>query len=220
MLNPVHIINNTDSASIRIGLKLLPAQHKYAMLTDKEKLLLLTLAKTIPNKSAIVEIGTYLGGSASILAHANPNNKIFCFDTFDKQLENRILDPVWISETIGLGSIRTLDSVQEILKEFKNIRLTKVPTKHTVMVNWRAPIDLYFEDGNHTDPVLTKNIIHWSSNLKIGGFMVLHDFRPYLEVGFGKHPDVDRAVNTLIRNDKWKFCGVVDSTAVFQKLEI
>jgi hypothetical protein len=48
--------------------------------------------------------------------------------------------------------------------------------------------------------------------------MVLHDYRPNYEIGQGRHPDVDRIVEEFKNNDKWAFCGLVDSIALFQKL--
>jgi hypothetical protein len=221
MLNPVELIQQLDPMLEPLLLRALPPDHERAALSTKEKFLLLLLSSLLTNRSIIVEVGTYMGGSASILAKPNPTNRVFCFDVFDDEKAHKSHSE-WTDKYLGPGVIRSRYNVRQLLRAFENITLTQVkdrdtPVSSTVSV-WRMPVDLYFEDGNHKDPVFTNNVNYWVSHLKVNGYMVLHDYRPDYEIGKGRHPDVDRVVEEFKNNDKWQFHGVVDSTALFQKL--
>ena len=41
---------------------------------------------------------------------------------------------------------------------------------------WTQPIDLYFEDAVHVDPILARNLEFWSSHLKASGILCGHDY--------------------------------------------
>ena len=57
--------------------------HEFSLMTLVEKFLLEKISKQLPANSIVVEIGTYLGGSASILACANPNISVHSYDLYD-----------------------------------------------------------------------------------------------------------------------------------------
>ena len=198
-------------------LRAMPPDHERAALTTKEKFLLLLLSSLLENNSVIVEVGTYMGGSASILAKPNPTNRVFCFDVFDDEKAHKAHSE-WTDKYLGTGVVRSIANVRQLLRAFKNITLTQIKDRDSSVSNWSIPVDLYFEDGNHKDPTFTNNVKFWSSHLKVNGYMVLHDYRPNYEIGQGRHPDVDRIVEEFKNNDKWAFCGLVDSIALFCKL--
>ncbi len=217
MTNPIQLVKMLPPGLEPLLLRSMPPDHERAALSTKEKFLLMILSSLLDNNSIIIEVGTYLGGSASILAKVNSSNRVFCFDVFDDEKAHSSHSE-WTDKYLGSGVVRSIDNVRYLLRGFKNITLTQVKDRGTTISNWRIPIDLYFEDGNHKDPAFTNNVNYWSSHLKVNGFMALHDYRPDYEIGKGRHPDVDRVVEELKNNTKWKFCGVIDSIALFQKL--
>lgn len=70
--------------------------HSMALMSTIEKKYLHELSKTIPSGGLVLEVGTFMGGSASIIAHANPNITVhsidFYLDSHDRQkpLEDNI----------------------------------------------------------------------------------------------------------------------------------
>ena len=200
-------------------IKRLAKKHVFSSnVTYKEKILLLLLAEKLSNDSVVVEVGTYLCASASIIAEANKKCKLFCFDTFDDlpTVHNHIQ---LIAKSLGEGKSRTLENVKEFVKEYENINLIKVDGRNSVVTDWNTMIDVYFEDGNHWEPTLSKNIEYWTQWVKPNGYMILHDYRPHLKEGiWGKFPDVEKVVANLQQDIRWTFIDFVDSMAIFQKV--
>jgi hypothetical protein len=178
----------------------------------------LLLANKLTNDSIVVEVGTYLCGSAVIIAEANKNCKLFCFDTFD-DLPAVSNQAQLIKNSLGEGKSRTLENVKEFIKEYENINLIKVDGRDSTVNDWNKMIDVYFEDGNHWEPTLSKNIEYWTQWVKTNGYMILHDYRPQLKEGtWGRFPDVEKIVAKLQQDKQWKFIDFVDSMAIFQKV--
>ena len=76
-------VHNLTTHSLITCLKRMSTKHIFTInVTYKEKILLLLLAEKLNTDAVVVEVGTFLCGSASIIAHANTNCKLFCIDTF------------------------------------------------------------------------------------------------------------------------------------------
>jgi Methyltransferase domain len=56
--------------------------------------------------------------------------------------------------------------------------------------DWTDPIDLYYEDAVHVDPILAQNLAFWTGRLKLGGIICGDDYRP-------RFPDVRRGAGAL-----------------------
>ena len=192
--------------------------HKFALMMDSEKKYLHQLAALIPNGGIVLEVGTFLGASSSIMAHANPNITIH---TIDMYWDDHDRDRPWVQDMLNsaLGKFqpRTLESVSKIVSEYKNIKLYKgFSPKH--FMDWNIEIDLYFEDGFHTNPRLENNINFWSKFIKKRGYLVLHDHRPNLPIG---HPsrfvDTETCAVSLL-NEGYKKIDQIDGMLILQKL--
>ena len=194
----------------------LPSIHKFALLRLEEKLLLRYLSKNLLPNSIIVEVGCYIGASTAIMADANSQVHVHSFDPFDKLS----YDPnhrQFLDECLGQGKERTYENVRECLNR-SNVTLHKGYSPQDFQM-WDQPIDMYFEDGLHQDPTFSANISFWTSKLKVGGILAIHDHRPWLSTTNRLYwPDVLTKAEELKANTNWEFLGQVHSTIVFKKL--
>ena len=209
-----------DVKNISILYSELAEYHKYSAISTKEKLLLMLICKNLNNDSVVVEVGSYLGGSASIMAHANSNCNIYCFDDFNPTYKIFVNHTIFIKEMFGENQIRTKENLENFYQKYKNINFVKVKDKNSVGGDLDLPIDFYFEDGNHKDSVCSSNIEFWSKKLKKYGIMVIHDYKPNVLKGPQNYislSDVPNAVEKLKTNHLFDFIDVIDSSAIFQK---
>jgi hypothetical protein len=44
---------------------------------------------------------------------------------------------------------------------------------------WTEPVDFFFEDATHSNPVLRDNFDFWVPRVKQGGLIAGHDYNPY-----------------------------------------
>jgi hypothetical protein len=202
-------------------LKELPYQSSYAILHDVERCFLHLLSKSLPKESIYAEVGSWLGGSACIVANANPNISINCYDPFYDATPTKFQQGYY-DNIIGTSQPRTLIAVQEIVRPFPNINLYPVISPDGIET---TDIDVYFEDGDHCNPGLEKNLNFWMPKVKEGGLMIIHDYRPWAR---GSNiidrdgtnifwNDVYNHVEELRKNTDWKFLGFVYSMAVFKR---
>lgn len=192
--------------------------HRYSLLTDLDKLTLHSVVKTLPENSIILEVGTFVGGSASIMAHANSKVEIHSFDLFDNRFYDKKQKNIF--QNFLNSDLRKVELVKNVLeKDFNNIFLYKKCSPFNCEF-WNKPIDLYFEDGEHTNPVLSYNINFWKKWIKLNGILILHDYRPNLnDTDIRKYIDVIDTVNTLTKNHEFKFIIHIGDMAILQKIK-
>lgn len=185
------------------------------IMTEKEKQFLGKFISKIPEKSIVIEVGTFLGGSAAIMSRANPEILIHSFDNYNDRHDRhkRNIDDL-LHNVLGRNP-RTIEAVSNILKNFKNIKLYKGTSPYD-FYDWKDPIDVYFEDGFHKNPVLKDNVTFWKQFVKPNGYIIFHDHRPFLEKG---HPSRFEDVIQLVEELSTSFYKVnsVDSLIVLQK---
>lgn len=192
-----------------------------ALFEEVEKTELTRIVQTLEGNSIIVEVGSFMGGSAAIMSTAAPDTQIHCFDPFENDL-SRLYDSKiqrnqyrLFFELLGRKDIRSLENVAEILKDYNNIYLYKKNSPHDIA--WDTPIDLYLEDGIHTDPILTLNLNFWSSRVKKLGYVVLHDHRPWLALNNPyRYRDIDVAYYRFL-SQGYTLVSKVRSLTVLQK---
>jgi hypothetical protein len=175
--------------------EILSPHHVFCIMNIKEKNFLSSLVNTLCDNAVVVEIGTYLGGSASIMAYSNPRINIHSFDNYD-QREFGLRHSSMMQLALD-GNARTLYNVSNVLKLYPNIHLYEKNSPDNI--SWDAEIDLYLEDGNHWNPRLLSNLQFWSKKIKINGYAVLHDYRPWLPEGHNERaPDVESGIDFLL----------------------
>jgi predicted O-methyltransferase YrrM len=189
---------------------------KFALLSEKEKFLLFNFTTKLKAKSVVLEVGTFLGGSAVIMASANPKITIHTVDNYyDGHDRNKPKVADMLREALG-DAPRSLESVQTLVGNYKNIVLHKGKSPIDFQ-DWNSPIDVYFEDGWHSNPIFTQNIEFWTKFLKKDGYLILHDYRPFLP---DDHPskmfDVIKWVDQV--SSDYQVVDQVDSLIIFKKL--
>ena len=148
--------------------------HKYfSMMTKGEQGLLVRTVQSLAPGSHIVEVGSWLMGSARILAQANPKAHLLCVDPFSGPVTER--DSLeFLADYPEFKGERTPELARAIVKDLDNITLLDRVSPHDLGSHPEA-FDLYFEDGNHRDPLLKANLDYWLARLKPNGLLALHD---------------------------------------------
>jgi predicted O-methyltransferase YrrM len=177
---------------------MLPKEHEFSLTTLEEKNALYNAIAQLTNP-IIVEVGTYLGGSAAIMATSNPTAKIYTYDLYDGRDNDPLFKEELLEKSLGLGVPRNLETVSNLLSEYTNIFLHRSRFLNTESFNWNGdPIDVYFDDGDHYAPGLNRNLEYWLPKLKKGGLMIFHDHRPHLPLSNPlRWPAVEEAVHRL-----------------------
>jgi glycosyltransferase involved in cell wall biosynthesis/predicted O-methyltransferase YrrM len=134
-------------------------------LTERERLLLLHLAKSLPAEATIVEIGSYLGASASFLAEGirEKGNKVYAVDT-------------WTNLAMSEGQ---RDTYAEFLHNTEPLQEWIVPLRGLsteVSQQFDQQIDLLFVDGDHAYEEVRADLEAWLPKVKNGGIVVFHDY--------------------------------------------
>jgi len=190
---------------------------KLALMTKHEREELTRIAKMLPAAATIVEIGTFMGGSAAVFAAAKPDARVHSFDLFDDDCDTyrgnfqyELFDRI-----LGPDSNRTLANVSKILQDFSNITLYKAHSPDNI--GWTIPVDLYFEDSLHCNPTLDRNLNFWTSHVKCGGYVVLHDYRPWLQKNNPyRYPDVEAAFERF-KSENYTVMSITVSLVVLRK---
>jgi len=95
---------NCETALLR---KVSP-NHTAALMHYTEKFALHFIASHLPKKTTVVEIGSFLGGSAAIMSFANPDITIVGIDSFDQKQHTLVEEQQSMIERVyGKGKIRS-----------------------------------------------------------------------------------------------------------------
>jgi predicted O-methyltransferase YrrM len=117
------------------------------------------LVKNLKNPTCI-EIGTYLGGSAILMAGAGGN--IITVDNYSSKTFNNITNPI--------------SNIKHTLKKyglFSKVQFIYGNSK--TYDNSKMYCDLLLIDGNHTYESVKLDYEHWKNTVKNGGHILFHD---------------------------------------------
>lgn len=155
-------------------------------LQEEEMQAIEALATLVPAEGTIVEVGSLLGKSSWIWAKsAPPNVKVCCIDPWELAGKG--------------GNFAVLAGAHNQSFSMKQFTTNVSDCPNIVAMqgfsprdfsNWSEPVDLYFEDSVHTDPIFTENLNFWASRLKPEGILCGHDYHD-------KFPDVKRGAERL-----------------------
>jgi predicted O-methyltransferase YrrM len=121
-------------------------------------------------KGQILEIGTYAGRSAKVLALSSPTSNVITID----------------SKKMG-------DMEDVINKSIVSLNITFIETdSNDFGKEWEIPIDLLFIDGGHTLKQVRNDIESFVHHVKKGGYVLFHDY-VVNELGYGVKKAVDTA---------------------------
>ena len=151
-----------------------------------------------PGVSRAVEVGTWMGSSALVLAEHF--ERTYCVDHWLGNPNDR------------LGEIAQQHEQEELIEAFcrnmgSNLMDSVIPlvgTSDFWASVWPWPVALVFIDANHDYSRVKNDILNWRRNLLPGSVLAGHDFQSF--------PGVTRAVNELIPSKELMVVGNVWST--------
>lgn len=131
------------------------------------------LAAQVPRDQAIVELGSYRGGSASALALGARNGggaHVTCIDPWPQPRANEP-DPGHAERQRGaLEAFRSTMSAQ-------GWPVTALRAhSHNIAPRWVQPVGLLFIDGDHSYDAVAADFRSWLSLLAPGAWLVFHDY--------------------------------------------
>lgn len=142
-----------------------------------------TIAANLKDGSTIVEVGSLFGRSSWVWAQNCPEDSVvYCIDPWEG---NEGIKPM--EERFGIKYSK--QQFLEFTSDCKNIRAIKGYSPK-VAKDWANPVNVYYEDAVHSNPVLHKNLAFWSSFVPPSGIICGDDYRP-------RFPDVVNEVNEL-----------------------
>lgn len=137
------------------------------------------IAFNLPSDSVLVEIGTYFGRSAALLAGARKlvgNGRLHCIDPFDCSGDEFSV-PYYLDALRGsnFSSLR-----QAFESNIERLGLSTWIDVHqgtavTEAIGWETPIDLLLLDGDQSPAGARSAYNAWVDKLKVGGVIILRN---------------------------------------------
>jgi hypothetical protein len=153
-------------------------------LRELEKRAIGLLARLVPPRGNIVEVGSLLGLSAWLWSrNADPTVSIYCVDPWEKAGRGF---QKWADQ---FGQQFGIDQFRRNVADCRNVVAVQGFSPDDFQ-KWARPVSLYFEDAVHADPVLSRNLAFWGSHLTPQGILCGHDY-------IYASPDVIAAVDRL-----------------------
>lgn len=143
-----------------------------------EAIELARVAQHLPGAAVIVEIGSFLGSSAVLLAGARRvagSGIVHCVDPFDGSGDSHSM-PVYSEVTASLS--RPLRSQFEANLRIADVREQVVVhegTAEAIGSTWTLPIDMLFLDGDQSPAGARSAYDTWEPFLKVGGVIAAHN---------------------------------------------
>ena len=149
----------------------------------------------------IAEVGVYKGGTAKLIAEVKDSKNLYLCDTFEGLPETKDNDQFvqkgWLHDT-------SVESVQEYLKEYKNINFLKGIFPHTSKPISNKQFSFVHLDTNLYQSTLDSLEFFWPRMVS-GGRIVSHDYNTT------SMPGVKKAFVEFFINEKEKLIEVADS---------
>jgi predicted O-methyltransferase YrrM len=153
-------------------------------LSSTEMDAIIELAHRVPVNGIIVEVGSLYGLSSWLWAqNAQPSVRVVCLDPWEhRPWMDKVRDKFGapnLSRDVFLQNVADCPNIEAIQGYSPDCA-----------VDWSTAIDLFFEDADHRNPILHRNISFWSRWVRPGGIAAGHDFS-------ASHPDVVSEVEAL-----------------------
>jgi Methyltransferase domain len=159
-------------------------------LFEEEMQAIESLAALVPEDGVVVEIGALLGRSSWIWG-----------TSVDPSVMVHSIDPWELAGPGGFSNFAQNNQQVYTVQQFKeNLTGCANVVPHPGyspqdFQSWTTPIDLYFEDAVHTNPILASNLDFWSKRVKHAGILCGHDYTP-------RFPDVVAGAASLANRFK------------------
>jgi len=133
------------------------------------------VASLVPSNGHIVEVGSLLGLSSWIWAKsAHPSVTVHCIDPWELSGGGGNFNKLAAENSQSFTEQQFLANV----KDCPNVRAHRGYSPDD-FADWDQPIDLYFEDAVHTNPILWKNLEFWNGRLTPNGILCGHDYNEW-----------------------------------------
>lgn len=135
------------------------------LLSEIDMAAIVGLAKEVVPGGTIVDVGSLVGRTTTLWCLYSQAGRIVCIDPWEDHPWNESLRP-------NGGSIR-----DNFLQNVNDKRVASIQgySPHCAK-NWNYPVDLYWEDGDHSNPVCADSIGFWSRHVRPGGIACGHDY--------------------------------------------
>jgi hypothetical protein len=152
---------------------------------------LATVVCNVKSKT-ILEIGTSKGIGTVLMAKNSPKSHIYTINIPAEEIY------------AGQGGINTTVALKEekIGMEYKKLGLTNVTQIYENTATWNpniGEIDIAFIDGSHDSEFVFNDTVKVLQNMTSDGFIMWHDFNPYLRNKYYWIDDVCKGIEMLYR---------------------
>ena len=197
----------------------------HGLITENEGRLLFSLARDIPQKGVIVEIGSYKGGSTVILAKGSrmaKKEKVYAVDPHLRRSELRM--------GVEVVPANTFPIFRENIEHagVGDWVIPVVKTSYRAAKCWRKPIRLLWIDGSHKYEHVKMDFLLWEKHLVKEGIIAFHDTQISSNVdpttgfptgGIGKGGGPARVVEEyILYSPRFKNIEVLDSITFARKV--
>lgn len=176
------------------------AEQIHTHMSAAELNVLYDLAAGLPESSRAIEIGSYIGASATRLAAGLSLNggQLYCVDT-------------WANETMPEGERDTFAEFQRNTAAVSSrIKMVRKRSDELNASEFEIPLDFAFIDADHSYAAVAADIKKVGEWLKDGGIVAFHDCT-YFE-------GVSRVLGEILATGQWQLLGNVDSLVWLKKL--
>jgi predicted O-methyltransferase YrrM len=139
----------------------------FTHMTPEERLLLYRLGLQQQPGAVLLEVGSYLGASASFLAAAiseiGGGGNVHCVDTWQNQAMTEGLRDTWAE-------------FQTNTRPYASLIVPHRGCSVDVSKTFEEEIDMLFLDGDHSYEGCRADVESWLPHLKPGGILVIHDY--------------------------------------------
>jgi predicted O-methyltransferase YrrM len=185
----------------------------------REALALADACHALASNAVVVEIGSFLGKSAILLAGARKRRgggRVHCIDPFDASgdaLSFPVYRAIADADTRPLRQRFQANIVRAGVSDWVEVH---EGTAASVASEWTEPIDMLFLDGDQSPDGVRLTYDRWAGFLKVGGVIALHNSteRVYAPDHDGHH----RLARHVVRPPQYSAVRCVDSTTFAVKL--
>lgn len=143
-----------------------------------EGLALASACYTLPSDAVVVEIGSFLGKSAIMLAGARKargSGRVHCIDPFDASGDAFSVPAYHAIADTDPRPLRARFQANIARAGLTDWVVVHEGTAATVAAAWTEPIDMLFMDGDQSPAGARMAYDAWEPLLKVGGLIALHN---------------------------------------------
>ena len=150
-------------------------------------------------KCVYVEIGAWLGDSASLLLLNKHNTDIYCIDLF---YNNNVPEIIYQDPNMYINNFKTQEEVLKIRLNKNNLYNKKIEIlkgqsddSNIIKRISKLSIDILFIDGCHNYQNVIDDFVNYEKYVEKGGFIVFDDYQDKKYC-----PDVKKAIDYIVSN--------------------